>query len=206
MRRILVGLFASVLFASVLAACVSLPSNVLAFPARGAFVYPWFPEAWNQQGFDPFTNYTPTRGFYDSSAQTVIDGQLDDLQSAGLQFGILSWWGQGSQTDARIGPILNETSAHSSPFDWTLYYEPEGSGNPTSAQIDSDLAYIGSHYGSNPRYAHYGNKPVLFVYGDPTGGCGMVTRWKAASNSASFDVVMKVLSCYASCANQPYHW
>ena len=32
-----------------------------AFPIRAAFYYPWFPEAWNQQGFNPFTNYPLTR-------------------------------------------------------------------------------------------------------------------------------------------------
>ena len=36
------------------------------FPIRAAFYYPWFPQAWDQQGFDPFTNYTPTSGFYGS--------------------------------------------------------------------------------------------------------------------------------------------
>ena len=30
-----------------------------AFPIRAAFYYPWFPEAWNQQGFNPFSNYVP---------------------------------------------------------------------------------------------------------------------------------------------------
>jgi hypothetical protein len=48
-----------------LAAQDSQPS----FPIRTAFYYPWFPEAWNQQGFNPFTNYTPSLVFYDISRQ-----------------------------------------------------------------------------------------------------------------------------------------
>jgi hypothetical protein len=39
------------------------------FPIRAAFYYPWFPEAWNQQGFNRFTDYTPSLGFYDASRQ-----------------------------------------------------------------------------------------------------------------------------------------
>ena len=37
--------------------------NQPGFPIRAVFYYPWFPEAWNQQGFNPFTNYTPSLGF-----------------------------------------------------------------------------------------------------------------------------------------------
>ena len=35
------------------------------FPIRGAFYYPWFPEAWKQQNFDPFTHYKPVLGYYE---------------------------------------------------------------------------------------------------------------------------------------------
>ena len=38
------------------------------FPIRAAFYYPWFPEGWNQQGYNPFTNYHPSLGYY--SART----------------------------------------------------------------------------------------------------------------------------------------
>jgi hypothetical protein len=68
-----------------------------AFPIRAAFYYPWFPEAWNQQGFNPFTNYTPSLGFYDGGAQAVIKQQITAMQYGGIQAGIASWWGQGEQ-------------------------------------------------------------------------------------------------------------
>ena len=32
------------------------------FPIRAAFYYPWFAEAWTQQGIYPYTNYTPMPG------------------------------------------------------------------------------------------------------------------------------------------------
>jgi len=46
------------------------------FPIRAAFYYPWFPEAWNQQGFNPFTKYHPALGFYDSSSTAVIQSHI----------------------------------------------------------------------------------------------------------------------------------
>ncbi|MEP6895340.1 MAG: hypothetical protein ABI986_07015, partial [Chloroflexota bacterium] len=57
------------------------------FPIRAAFYYPWFPEAWNQQGFNPFTNYAPSIGSYDLTSQTIISQEIA-MQYAGIQAGI----------------------------------------------------------------------------------------------------------------------
>ena len=52
-----------VAFAAIgLAGCKVMPLPTSAAPIRAAFYYPWFPEAWVQQGQNPFTNYSPTRG------------------------------------------------------------------------------------------------------------------------------------------------
>ena len=49
-----------------------------AFPIRAAFYYPWFPEAWNQSGFNPFTNYTPTLGSYVNLSKGIKEGLNED--------------------------------------------------------------------------------------------------------------------------------
>src|SRR5207245_5014273 len=98
---------------------VTVTANA-AFPIRAAFYYPWFPESWNQQGFNPFTNYTPSLGFYDSSASATLARHISAMQYAGIQAGIASWWGQGSKTDSRV-PLLLAAGA-SRGFKWTLYY------------------------------------------------------------------------------------
>ena len=72
------------------------------FPIRAAFYYPWFPEAWDQYNINPYTNYTPSLGFYDGRSQTVIQQHIAAMQYGGIQAGIASWWGQGSQTDGKI--------------------------------------------------------------------------------------------------------
>src|SRR6266542_2506639 len=71
------------------------------FPIRAAFYYPWFPEAWNQQGFNPFTNYTPSLGFYDGGSQNVIKQQIAAMQYGGIQAVIAASRGQGTKTDSR---------------------------------------------------------------------------------------------------------
>lgn len=170
-----------------------------AFPIRATFYYPWFPEAWNQQGLNPFSHYTPTLGYYDTSA--VVSQHVAAMQSAGVQAGIASWWGQGTPTDGRIPTLL----ANAGSFRWALYYEAEGSGNPTSATIANDLAYIDAHYAHQPGYLRVAGHPVLFVYGDATDGCSTADRWKAA-NTLGFYVVLKVFSGYKTCVNQPNSW
>jgi len=173
-------------------------------PVRAAFYYPWFPEAWNQSGINPFTHYHPSQGFYDGANSSVVANQIKAMQYAKISVGIASWWGQGSQTNAKM-PLLLSTAAGTS-FRWALYYEAEGSSDPSVAQIASDLAYINSHYGSSPSLYRVNGKPVIFVYAQPADGCGMVSRWAQANSSGADYVVLKVFTGHALCAAQPNDW
>ncbi len=174
-----------------------------AFPIRAAFYYPWFPEAWNQQGMNPFTHYHPSLGFYDSSSTSVIKQHLAAMRYANIQVGIASWWGQGSRTDQRIPLLLANTAGTT--FRWSLYYEPEGQGDPSVAQINADLSYIKSRYGADPSFLRVNGQFVVFVYAQPTDGCGMADRWKQANTIGAY-VVLKVFPGYAGCASQPQGW
>jgi hypothetical protein len=171
----------------------------LRFPIRAAFYYPWFPEAWKQQGYNPFSRYEPTLGYYATTA--VARQHIAVMRGAGIQAGIASWWGQGSPTDRRIATLL----AAAGSFRWTLYYEAEGTGDPSVTRIRADLAYIGTHYATNPAYLRVAGKPVIFVYADGADRCGMVDRWHAA-NTAGFYVVLKVFPGFKTCAGQPSSW
>ena len=173
------------------------------FPIRAAFYYPWFPEAWNQLGIYPYTNYTPTLGYYSSSDLNIIKQHIAMMQYGNIQVGIASWWGQGTQTDTRIAGLLSAAAGTS--FRWSLYYEPEGVGNPSASQIQSDLTYILSHYGKDPGYLRVNGKFVVFVYAEPNDACGMADRWKQANTVGAY-VVLKVFAGFASCASQPDSW
>jgi cell division septation protein DedD len=179
------------------------------FPIRAIFYYPWFPEAWNQQGFNPFTNYTPSLGFYDSSSSSIIRSHINAMTYGNISAAILSWWGQGSKSDQRVSTILGATPGSSNPnFRWTVYYENESLGNPTASTIQNDIQYIQSHYGSDPSFLRVNGKFVIFVYADATDGCGMADRWVQADNNLGHPayIVLKVFSGYRFCANQPDSW
>lgn len=175
------------------------------FPIRAAFYYPWFPESWTQLGIYPYTNYHPSIGFYDSSAASTIIGHIAAMQYGGIQAGILSWWGQGTPTDQRVSTILSTTSSIGSSFRWSLYYEPESTGNPTVSQINSDLTYMQAHYGNDASFLRINGRFVVFVYADSADNCAMADRWKQA-NTVNAYIVLKVFSGYQTCASQPDGW
>ena len=177
-----------------------LPS--LALPIRAAFYYPWFPEAWRQQGMDPFTHYSPTLGYYETSTTTVKQ-QVQAMQYAGIRAGIVSWWGQKSTTDSRVAKLLQIAGVTG--FEWALYYEPEGYADPPTSEIASDLVYMRDRYTSQPGYLRVSGRPVLFVYADANDSCGMAHRWKQA-NTLGFYLVLKVFAGYRACANHPDGW
>ncbi len=179
------------------------------FPIRAVFYYPWFPEAWNQQGFNPFTNYTPSLGYYDSSSVSVIQAHISAMTYGNIKASILSWWGQGSNSDQRVATILGATSGSSNPnFRWGIYFENESQGNPTVAQIQNDLQYLQSHYGTNPSFLRVNGKFVIFVYADAADACGMADRWVQADNGLGHPayIVLKVFAGYRNCASQPDSW
>jgi hypothetical protein len=186
-------------------------ADSLKLPVRALFYYPWFPQAWNQQGLNPFTHYQPSAGPYDSSDPATVSRQIVAMQYGGLQAGIASWWGQGSYEDGRIPLLLQQ--ANGTTFKWALYYEAEGnaidrvtgSPNPTVAQLSSDLSYISQQYANNVSYLHVDNRPVIFAYGDGSDNCSMAARW-AQANTFGFYVVLKVFSGYMSCPSQPNAW
>ncbi len=173
------------------------------FPIRATFYYPWFSEAWTQKGFYPFTNYTPELGYYSSSDLNIIKQHIAMMKYANIQVAISSWWGQGTQTDQRVAEELSASAGTN--FRWALYYEMEGSGDPSVSQIQSDLTYILNHYGKDPSYLRVGGKFVVFAYSDTNDACGMADRWKQANTVGAY-VVLKVFPGYASCASQPNSW
>lgn len=175
----------------------------LPFPIRAAFYYPWFPQAWNQSHINPFAQYHPALGFYRSDDITVIQQHIAAMQYGKIQVGIASWWGQGHHTDSHVLDLLKAGQAAN--FYWALYFEREGSIDPTPESIRADLEYIRDHYASSPVYLKINGRFVVFVYAQPTDACGMADRWKQANTVGAY-MVLKVFAGYRACASQPEAW
>jgi len=173
-------------------------------PVRAAFYYPWFPEAWRQQGLNPFSRFQPSLGWYDSSDPSLLAAHLEAMEYAHIQVGIASWWGPGSRSDARLPTILAASAVSS--VHWTIYYEPEGQGDPSVSQLAADLAYLQGTYGADPRFLRLDGRFVVFVFADAGDGCATADRWSQANRGIGAYVVLKVFSGYRTCANQPDGW
>jgi len=161
-----------------------------ALPVRAAFYYPWYPENFQNNG----SHYTPSAGNYSVDDPSTVDRQIEDMQYGGLQAGIVSWWGIGLREDKRMPLLMSEA-----------YYEKQGYGDPSVAEITSDLIYL-RRYSDQRAWLHINGLPVIFVYAQGTDGCGMATRWAEANQTAHYYVVLKVFPGYRGCADQPQGW
>src|SRR4051812_44042784 len=109
MRRYLLGFLLLVLV---------VPANAFAGDRVSAFYYPWYGTSsmdgtyqhWSQDGHAPPNDiasaYYPAIGLYSSSDTLVIDAQLSEIRSAGIDEIAVSWWGRGSPEDVRMPAIV----------------------------------------------------------------------------------------------------
>ena len=180
-------------------------------PLRAAFFYPWFPNAWGQSEIEPFTNFTPSFGSYDSSDRAIIERQLALAKRAHIDVFIASWWGQGHHTDKALHSLLAATTAPDSlhpSLEWAVYYEEEGQSDPTATAIAGDLTYLKTEYFSHPAYLKIDGKPVVFVWTQSTDREAMLVRWHNAQTILGdrIYVVPKVYQGYRDSSHQPDSW
>ena len=170
---------------------------------RAAFYYPWFPQAWSQDGVFPFTSFHPSLGFYSSSDPNVIRKHIAAMQYGHIDAGIASWWGSGHYTDASFAALLG--AAARTGFKWAVYYEGESIGNPTPGQIRSDLRYLQAKYAGDPSYLRVDGRWVVFVYSTTDDRCDMAERWKEGALPDAF-IVLKAFPGARECSVQPDAW
>ena len=138
-----------------LVAALLLPAAASARPVHvAAFYYPWYGsmrrdggyEHWLQGGhappFDVGSVFFPARGAYSSSDPRVVAAQMHDLAGAGVDEVVTSWWGRGSNEDARLPLVAAAARAHG--LELAVHLEPYGGRSPASVAADLDyLAGLG---------------------------------------------------------------
>jgi chitodextrinase len=176
-------------------------------PIRAAFYYPRFPETWIING--AHVAYHPTLGYYDSSQQSVVDNHIQELDYAGMNVGIASWYGPNSKAEStRIPLLLARTKALNSQLKWALYYEKESQADPTPEEVEADLDYIKNTYATDPAYAKINGRPVLFVNNSSPNdnSCAIADKWAQIINETGFYVSLKVFTGYKFCHDPPDAW
>jgi glycosyl hydrolase family 99 len=114
------------------------------------FYYAWYGtpdrdggwQHWNQQGAEPpldlGSSYYPARGAYSSDDASIVAAQMREIAGAGVDTVIVSWWGRGSEEDARLPLVLAaarreklRVAAHLEPYD-----------GRSAATVTADLTYL----------------------------------------------------------------
>jgi Calcineurin-like phosphoesterase len=152
-------------------------------------------------------HFQPALSPYSDTNPTHVAAEVAGMRYAGFQAAIASWWGVNAHHENTAFPVLYRAAA-AQRLGVIPYYEPEGQGDPSVAQIQADLAYLLSYANANPNAAvRIGGKPVIFVYNAGATGCGEVTKWKTATNGfSSWYVNMKVFDGFRTCPDQPSSW
>jgi hypothetical protein len=116
------------------------------------FYYPWYGtpaqdggwQHWNQNSHRPpgdvYSRFYPALGPYSSSNRAVVDQQMAQIASAGVDEVVVSWWGRGSAEDKRLPLVLATARAHGLLVG--LHLEPYPDRSPAS--VTADLAYAAS--------------------------------------------------------------
>ncbi len=138
--------------------------------------------------------------------------QFEKMEQAKLEVAVSSWWGQGHKTDTSFAHIVKDVmNRGDNPYPnlrWTIYYEPEGYGDPSPSEIASDLNYISTNYANQRSILRIDGKPVIFVWADAQDGAAMAARWSEANLQATqpFYIVLKIFSGYRDISPQPDSW
>lgn len=178
---------------------------------RVATTYPWFPEQWSQEGFDPATHFQPWEGNYDSSDLALIRATYAAMEYGHIDGALLSNWGENSPTDLRFGQWL--IAAHGTNVKPAVYYEP---GIPTvvvggiprldTTQLKADLDHYFNDYASDPSYLLAPDgRPMLWVYGRTVPGAPKLQALMQVNNGRFFVNVQAQPSPIRS-ATQPDAW
>ncbi len=127
-----------------------------------AFYYMWFSPADFGRGQMSDAPIAP----YNSSDPAVIELQIRDAKSAGIDGFIAAWDGAGTQTDKNFATLLDKAAGQGSKA--ALHFETStiAAGRDVAAQIKSGM----SLYGSNAAYLHWNNRPIIFFWSPQTVG------------------------------------
>jgi hypothetical protein len=139
-----------------------------------AFYYSWY----LSQMFAP--NYSGDHGRmfdhplqpYDSNDPTVIERQIGQAQSAGIDAFISAWTGQGTETDQNF-PLLLSTAERMG-FQATIYVEVDSVLQ--QGPINTQLKRMLGNYSSRRGFLHWAGKPVLFFW-KPSAYSDKVEDW-----------------------------
>ncbi len=114
-------------------------------------------------GEDIGASFYPRAGCYSSHDSTAVDRQVRQLDAAGVEVIVASWWGRDTFEDRAL-PLLLDGAARRD-LQVCIHLEPYPGRSCVS--IRDDLAYLQERYGSHPAWLRLptaGNRTLYYVY------------------------------------------
>lgn len=139
----------------------------------GAYYYGWYtPRQWAAVDYlgphlpDPLE---PALGEYDSEDPDVVAQHVRWAAEYGIDFLILSWYGQRTVPDRQalnhLLPALVGSTVHQAPMIELLSYgDFDLSSQDLRRRLTADVRYLGEHYLCHPSAMRIKDRPLLFFY------------------------------------------
>jgi hypothetical protein len=139
------------------------PPPVRVAPEVAVFYYPWYAHPadgggvwrhWEQGGHNPpadiAADFYPTRGAYSSADVPLLDAEMADMKSAGIDTVVTSWWGPGSYEDDVLPKVLAAAAGRG--LDVAVHIEPYGGRSASS--VERDVSRLKFKYGIEDYYVY----------------------------------------------------
>ena len=109
------------------------------------FYYPWYSTPRHDGGWAHWyvehdgapmlsTRYFPVRGLYSSSNRKVVEAQMREISTSGIDTVVVSWWGFGSPEAERL-PLVADAARHHR-LGVAVHIEPYPGRTPASTAAD----------------------------------------------------------------------
>jgi hypothetical protein len=137
----------------------------------GIYYYVWYTDGNGTYHWNGNKNWTvvdiPILDFYNSTDEDVIKKHLDWFKYAGIDFGIISWWGPNRYEDNATKQVFNVTKNYAPWMKWTIMVEGfNESYGPESYNFPAIFDYIYNTYVVPYRdnWLELNGKPLLCWY------------------------------------------
>ncbi|MCX7011560.1 MAG: glycoside hydrolase family 99-like domain-containing protein [Candidatus Sumerlaeota bacterium] len=119
--------------------------------------------------------YWPAIGPYDSHDPAVLDLHMKQMQEAGIDGPITTWWGPKDWNDQALPILLDKAQAHGRVV--TVYYETTAKTDATDEKAAERLAYVIQTHTSHPAWLKVNGRPVIFIYVRAVNEIKPAERW-----------------------------
>jgi hypothetical protein len=142
-----------------------LPAHPPVGPKRGAYMFPWYGSPtgptgrWVHWNPDEPTLYAPSKGLYDSYDVAVIEQQMTEARSAGIDLFVVSYW---DTEDPPLQAYLDAGAAAGIEISAMLETATRSANSPRESVLGQLTAL--NAFRSHPAWLKADNKPIVFVY------------------------------------------